>query len=663
MRIAFFSPLNPRRSGISDYSEALLPRLLGWTEVDVFIEDYEPSNPDLPKAARIRHWKEFESDYHAGRYDAVLYHMGNNQFHVYIYDLALRIPGVVVLHDFNLHYLMADATIVRENWDEYLKEAEYNGGPTALAHARRAQAGEVQLEYDRVAMNRRLLETSKALIVHSEYVRNLVRRAGFTLPVEVIPHGAETRAGQGDLARRRLDVDGAPLFGAFGFLKPYKRIASIIQAFARLGRYRPDARLILVGEEHPHYPLRPLIRDLGQEDRIRILGHVPLSEFVDYIAACDVCLNLRFPTAGESSGSLLREMAAGRAVIVSDIGSFSELPAGTCIKIPAGDEEPEWLFEYMNTLVNQPELAQAMGRNAAAFIARDCAWEKTAAQYARYLGAAQPAPAAPVSEAIGDYILSFSQQNAGAESYARTHLHRMVKTLEITPPGGAGAQALEMGCYLQMTPALKRFLNYENVRGCYFGARGVSDWKVARTSEGEEFGCYVDLFDAEKDPYPYPDASYDLVLCCELLEHLYFDPMHMMGEINRILKPGGHLVLTTPNITSYRAVDATLNGVHPGFYSVYIKPDAQGNIDPRHNREYAPPDIHHMFERAGFDVVRFETEWYSVPGVAERERNARVAQLLAREGFSLENRGDVLFVVGRKSGPVKERWPRELYDQ
>src|SRR5258706_847512 len=342
MRIAFFAPLNPQRSGISDYAEALLPHLAAHAEVEVFVEDYTPSNRDIARCCTVRHWREFEAEHARGRYDSVLYHIGNNSFHVYVYDLPLRIPGVVMLHDFNLHYLVGDATVVRKDWDGYVREVEYNAGPDDVAGARRAQAGEVAPDYDGLPLNRRVLEAASALIVHSHYVEQLCRQAGFRGPISVIPHGAAVPPVDRVVVRKRLEIDNnGILFGAFGFLKPYKRIASIIQAFARLTRYRPTAHRILGGEEHPRYPLRPLIRDLGLEERVRILGHTPLEEFVEHIAACDVCMNLRFPTAGESSGSLLREMALGRPVIVSDIVAFSELPADACIKIPPADGEVE----------------------------------------------------------------------------------------------------------------------------------------------------------------------------------------------------------------------------------------------------------------------------------------------------------------------------------
>ena len=116
----------------------------------------------------------------------------------------------------------------------------------------------------------------------------------------------------------------------------------------------------------------------------------------------------------------------------------------------------------------------------------------------------------------------------------------------------------------------------------------------------------MDLFDAEKDPFPYADGSFSTVLCCELLEHLPADPMHMMAEINRILKPGGHLVLTTPNLASLRAVAGILQGFHPQLFSAYIRP-RNGVVDARHAREYTPVELRKLLEDSGFEVTLLET--------------------------------------------------------
>ncbi|MBV9746832.1 MAG: methyltransferase domain-containing protein, partial [Acidobacteriia bacterium] len=175
---------------------------------------------------------------------------------------------------------------------------------------------------------------------------------------------------------------------------------------------------------------------------------------------------------------------------------------------------------------------------------------------------------------------------------------------------------------------------------------------------GETFECHVDHFDAEKDPFPYPDNHFDTVLCCELIEHLSADPMHMMAEIDRVLKPGGYLVLTTPNAVSVRALSAILQGYHPGFFTAYIRPRDSGEPEARHNREYAPREIRQLLENAGLEVVRLETgEFREEPHPGFEW----VHHLLKHYKLETELRGDDIFALGRKTGPVKERYPAWLY--
>ena len=685
MRLAFFSPLSPKPSGISDYSEALLPHLARHVScIDVFIEDYAPGFSPRPNNLIIRNHRDFEALHAAGEYDLVLYQMGNNPFHVYLYDLALRVPGVIVLHEFNLHHLMASATVAREDWESYLQELEYNAGADALDRARRARKGLEELDYNGVAMNRRLLERSLGAIVHSGYVESLVRNAGFGLPLAKIHHGVDIGQVEAAPARQRTAAltgfaldETTSLFGVFGFLKPYKRIHEALRAFTRLRAVHPKVKMVLAGEEHPHYPLRPLIEELGLGDAVRILGYVPLDTFTEAMAACDFCINLRRPTVGETSGSLLRALALGKPTLISDIGAFHELPDDVAVKIPVDDREVGWLFEYMNLLLEDPSLAHAIGERAREFAARECAWPKVAAEYAAFLeqcaaagrkeavpelAAAVPEPPTNghrsfTAEEIEEYIMSFSHASPLMEDYVLTHRRRLAHTVEITPRGGDRDRVLELGCYLQMTPALRKYLGYGEIRGGYFGPVGRTDYRGTTSSEGEVFACPVDLFDAERDRFPYPDGYFQTVLCCELIEHLSNDPMHMVAEINRILAPGGAFILTTPNIASLRSVHAVLHGYHPGLFSAYIKPAADGTIDPRHSREYTPREIALLMEAAGFHVEHLETGDYT-----ERESsNGAIEEMLEANHVSVALRGEIIYCRGRKVSPVRERWPKDLY--
>ncbi len=233
-----------------------------------------------------------------------------------------------------------------------------------------------------------------------------------------------------------------------------------------------------------------------------------------------------------------------------------------------------------------------------------------------------------------------------------------MRTLEITPKGGESDSVLEMGTYMQITPALKNMLGYNEVRGCYLGPLGEVHDKTVNSTTGELFSCFVDLFNAERDYYPYEDGRFAAVVCCELLEHLAEDPMHMAAEINRILRLGGCFVLSTPNICALRSVSAILQGYHPGLYSQYTTLKGGNATEPRHAREYTPDEVHNLLEAAGFIVDQMETGPY---GFETSEDHGAVLELLHQAGFSTHLRGACIHAVGRKIGPVKQRYPDWLY--
>ncbi len=654
IKVAYFSPLPPARSGIADYSAALLDELKKLVDVEVFASKPRSFNPN--------------------DFDIALYQVGNNVYHDFCYEAALDHPGVVVVHEANLHHLIADITIKRGDWDAYLRAVEQEGSVEDLAYAGRVRKLEVGPDYEGVPMLRQLLSRSRAAIVHSGCVEAELRTAGFSGAVARIPHGAWIPDANRLDFRERLGLDETtPLIGIFGFLKPYKRIAESLRAFRRLVRVHPAAKMILVGDPHPELQLESLIRSLDLGLHVRVLGFRPIEEFVGYLAACDIVLNLRYPTVGENSGTLMRALGLGKAVVVSEVGSFSELPETICLKAPVDASEEDHLFEYLNLLVSRPEVRKALGARAREWVECECTWPKVARRYAEFLeriagnGTALPArettsvePPRPVASVRvePEYILSWAPDES-AKGYMETHLTRFEKTLSMTPPGGPNDRILEMGSYLQITPALQTRLGYGEVRGCYYGPLGKVDRRSVQSMDGEQFHCTLELFDAEKDCFPYGDGYFSTVLCCELVEHLREDPMHMMAEINRILRPGGHLVLTTPNIGSLRAIKAILAGYHPGFFPAYIRPRVEGEEpEARHNREYTAREIVHLFYYAGFEITLLETGPFRDEPKPEHEW---VKHLLARYDMPEDLRGDGIYAVGRKSGAVRERYPGWLY--
>ncbi len=612
MKIAYYSPLPPAKTGIADYSAALLDPL--------------SRRADLQVISRAAHREGGESEA-----DAALFQLGNNPYHDFVYRAAINKasdrPNIAVFHEANLHHLIVHLTLARGDAKSYWQEVERNGGSRGC-----------QPDYSNPLLHS-ILERSDAAIVHSTFVENQLRAAGFSGPIARIPHGAwipDLSCVESERRKFRALLgmeEAAPLFGIFGFLKPYKRIAQALRAFRKVVRQIPAARLILVGERHPD-----LAFDLPPE--ARHIDFACIEDFNGYIAACDALINLRYPTVGETSGTLMRAFGMGRASIVSDAGSFAEFPDSTCIKVPVDPKEEEYLFEYMRLLAIEPELRGSLGRLARDWATTHCSWDSVAAAYGRF-----------VDQVSNKGLRNWTDPR---DRYVRTHQTRLEKTHAITPRGTSADRVLEMGAYLQITPALQAELGYGEVRGCYYGPLGRADRRTVRSREGVEFACEIDHFDAESDPFPYSDASFATVLCCELLEHLSRDPMHMMAEIHRILRPGGHLVLTTPNLASLRAVGAVLQGGHPMLFPSYIR----STDEARHAREYTPREIHRLLEQSGFTVELLETGPFRQEPQPEA---AWVERLLDRHALPQQHRGEGIYAVGRKTGEIQERFPDWLY--
>ncbi len=197
------------------------------------------------------------------------------------------------------------------------------------------------------------------------------------------------------------------------------------------------------------------------------------------------------------------------------------------------------------------------------------------------------------------------------------------------------------------------------MRGCYYGPAGQVDRPHASTpARRASFTATLELFDAEKDRFPYDDGYFSTVLCCELMEHLTDDPMHMMAEINRILKPGGHLVLTTPNIGSLRAIAAILGAIIPDFF-----PPTFGRAPKaRSRRRGTIANTRRARSRICCTTPdsRYAARNRSVPREPKPEHEW-VKHLLARYELPADLRGDGIYAVGRKAGPVRERYPEWLY--
>ena len=255
-----------------------------------------------------------------------------------------------------------------------------------------------------------------------------------------------------------------------------------------------------------------------------------------------------------------------------------------------------------------------------------------------------------------EFLQSLDHATGAAREYLSTHLHRTARTLALAPPPLRTGRALELGAYMFMTPALGCVLGYREVRGAYLGAPGRSVTRAASSQGKVIFECETDLFNAEKDRYPYPDGHFDLVLACEILEHMSRDPMFMLLECARVLCDGGALIVTTPNVASHTSVARTLTAVqNPQIYSLYPWVETESP----HVREYTPGELHDAIAAAGLHVEYLFTE-----KIGGYNSDVWVLELLKQLDLPGELRGEQLYCLARKRGDASTvRRPEFLYEQ
>lgn len=386
MRLAFFSPLNPIPSGISDYSEELLPLLVREFDIELIVDNYRPTNPVLSQL-HTRTLEQFKAS--AGDFDLVLYQMGNSPAHINIFKTLREIPGVVVMHDVVLHHLRAWQTLDRGDVTGYLQIMREDYGEAGAELARLEARGLVTLDRFAYPLNGAVVRAAHALIVHSEYAARQIQPLAPQTPVAVIPMGI---APAGEIpaseARSRLALPAdAFIIAAFGEVHPYKRVTVALQAFSEFRSRYPNSLFVMIGRESPNYDVEALVRSLGLSDAVLRVGFAPSREYADYIAAADLSLNLRYPTAGETSASLLRLLAAAKAVIVTRADAYAELPDDVCAKIEADEYEHDLLVGHLEFLAQRADVRSALGANARDFVTQCHTLEQEAAAYADFLHA------------------------------------------------------------------------------------------------------------------------------------------------------------------------------------------------------------------------------------------------------------------------------------
>jgi glycosyltransferase involved in cell wall biosynthesis len=371
-RLAYVSPLPPERSGIADYSSDLLRELSRHYEIDVIVQQPKISDAWVlaNTPARTADWFGKNAD----RYDRVLYHFGNSEFHQHMFDLLRAVPGIVVLHDFFLSGVQVHREVhggVPGNWNRELYRSH---GYEAVAYRQRAADPEEVIW--RYPCNFDVLSGALDVIVHSEFSRTLAQKyygGGIADDWTKIPLlrviGPKDRAAA--LERLSLAADDFVVC-SFGILAATKLNDRLLKAWTKSKMAAdPRCRLVFVGRcasAELEASLRDMIARSGCKERISITGWADPDLFRSYLAVADIAVQLRTKSRGETSAAVLDCMAAGIATIANANGSMAELDERAARLLPDEFDDAE-LTAALDELYANRELRQTMARNARDYVA------------------------------------------------------------------------------------------------------------------------------------------------------------------------------------------------------------------------------------------------------------------------------------------------------
>lgn len=369
-KLLYASPFPPMKSGISDYSEVLVYGLKEHFDITLLIDDYRLENKRLYQDFKVKVYRKDPLVFNL--FDHWVYNIGNNpHYHSYIYECALKKPGLIILHDFIAYYLTVG--FYRDRSALYSKIYQMAGAAGIDLIMRHTKRQEHLLECKELApklpLNRELINSENKIMVHSNYsyerVSSIIddkRRLRKINQIEQVGDKEKFIPKNGLFKKYRIPVDKS-IIASFGHIDPTKLNHVVCEATNLLNdTFQGNLIYLCVGEgDYIDNHLNPNI--------IRT-GRVSLPEFNSFIRHSDIIVNLRSPSMGETSAAVIRALGIGKPCIVSDDAWFSELPDDIVVKISNKDLKKD-LRDSLFRLLKSPDLMETISQRARDYIRRE----------------------------------------------------------------------------------------------------------------------------------------------------------------------------------------------------------------------------------------------------------------------------------------------------
>lgn len=379
-KVAWLSPFPPQRSGVANYSYWLVKALQPYFDIDLYYDNDEPP-------AELRNdFNTYELGYLpelSGDYDEVVYHLGNHSsFHKRIYELAWHFPATIVLHDYNLSGFVHEA-FYRDNAELYEQTLLEGYGDEARNALQTLSSGQMP-DGMKFPMSHAIVARSKRVIVHHRWVKNQFQRNEH---IEVIPHFARLnyRPTRNDVEtfKGKLGLKSNHfVLTCLGFINRNKLPRLQIDVVRRLLDGGYPVQMLFAGA--PAKDVENLALEVAagtNNENIIFTGYLDEPDYFNAIFASDIILNLRNPSMGEASGTLMHALGAAKPTIVSNNNQYKEFPDKVCWKLTHDENEAELLYEYLRAMLCDKNLREVISANSSEYINSVFGWDAIIARW------------------------------------------------------------------------------------------------------------------------------------------------------------------------------------------------------------------------------------------------------------------------------------------
>lgn len=375
MKIAYFSPLSPSSSGIARLTEEFLPYLKKHAEIDIIIDDIHSCLLGSDQNNLYNHLR-FPELYREKGYDAIIYNIGNSEYHYYMYQYYYRYRGILFLHENVLHHSIGKYYFDYNYGRGYFAELCQNY-PSQLSNVlqiyRYAKHGygddRIYMKYP---MSDLLIRHAEGVIVMNSYLKESIKARYPDKRVREIkfPYAGDNTDNEGVCKTKPiedLNLDkNTFVIGIFGMIGDYKRIEPTLRALRHFSD-KENYKTVIVGKSTSNIDVNQIIESMNLNN-VHYFGYLPYSDMISLINACSIVINIRYPAFGEMSAVLIRNLGMGKAVIIYDTAQFKDIPDNIVVKIKPCLEEESSLINTIRYYYKNREELKNIGNRAKQYI-------------------------------------------------------------------------------------------------------------------------------------------------------------------------------------------------------------------------------------------------------------------------------------------------------